>query len=258
MLEFVLDSPHKQLTLLKYAHFQKVLQEHHFRTPQRGKARATPTPAAETLLCSSDGPYPRQMEGARRWRRRSWGQTPPPPSPWLLPARSAAAEGEGRGRPRALPPAGPASVARAPSGPAFPGAGTRSARASRRRQGRQLRGSGLAPHNQPAPPPARLSASRHRRSSVHSAIPWPACLGSRPALPWTRPSSGGFRRAWSRSSEAVPIDVRARERRPLGSRGSRAGVGSKEGGAGRRGCALTELRRSPRPWCCALPGDPLG
>lgn len=41
-----------------------------YRTPQRGKARATPTPAAETLLCSSDGPYPRQMEGARRWRRR--------------------------------------------------------------------------------------------------------------------------------------------------------------------------------------------
>ncbi|XP_029325834.1 uncharacterized protein LOC115029413 [Mus caroli] len=134
------------------------------------------------------------------------GTPPPPPSPWLLPARSAAAEGEGRGRPRALPPAGPASVARAPSGPAFPGAGTRSARASGRRQGRQLRGSGLAPHNQPAPPPARLSASRHRRSSVHSAIPWPACPGSRPALPWTRPSSSGFRRAWSRRSEAVPID----------------------------------------------------
>lgn len=198
-----------------------------YRTPQRGKARATPTPAAETPLCSSDGPYPRQMEGARRWRRRrrrSWGQTPPPPSPWLLPARSAAAEGEGRDRPRALPPAGPASAARTPSGPAFPGAGTRNARSCGKRQGRRLRGSGLAPHNQPAPPPARLSASRHRRSSVHSAIPWPACFGSRPALPWTRPSSRRFRRSWCPSSEAVPIDVRAHEpSRPLGSRGTGTG-----------------------------------
>lgn len=124
-----------------------------YRTPQRGKARATPTPAAETLLCSSDGPYPRQMEGARRWRRRrrrSWGQTPPPPpSPWLLPARSAAAEG-GRGRPRALPTASPRRAG-------FPGRwvkreGHRDAR--RGRAGRRMRGSGLV--GAPPPPDGEL------------------------------------------------------------------------------------------------------
>lgn len=153
--------------------------------------------------------------GARRRRRRR------APGCSLRAPRRRRGRG-GASRARSLPPA-----LRRPREPLAgrPSRGQgRAARASGRRQDWRLRGSGLALHNQPPPPPARLSASRHRRSSVHSAIPWPACLGSRPALPWTRPGSRGFRRAWSPSSEAVPIDVRAHERRPLGSRGTGARV----------------------------------
>lgn len=148
------------------------------------------------------------------------------------PAAPCALRGGGRGRggaaaaaarPRSLPLALPQQRAsshpgrrESPTRGGPPGGRGRSSARGREARRRRKRDYDLARHRLAGA--ARRSASRDPRSSVRSAIIWPACLGSRPALRRTFPVSGLVSPRLEPRSKAVPIDERAREHRPRGSR----------------------------------------
>lgn len=114
----------------------------------------------------------------------------PPAAPCTLRGGGVGGRGHGRGRrrPRALPAASPRQLTSSHPGRS-PGA-AQATRVRARGEGAAEADSGPAPHQPPGAASRQTAREPARRSSVRSAVPWSACLGSRPALRRTCRVSG--------------------------------------------------------------------